>query len=100
MLSNRPDVKQAEMALAGSYYYTNQARSAFYPKITINGSAGWTNSAGGAIINPAKFIASAVGSLTQPYIDRGANVAKLKIAKAQQRRSITCFPEKYIECRH
>jgi len=91
MLSNRPDVKQAEMALAGSYYYTNQARSAFYPKITINGSAGWTNSAGGAIINPGKFIATAVGSLTQPIFDRGANVAKLKIAKAQQQEALLAF---------
>jgi len=86
MLSNRPDVKQAEMALAGSYYYTNQARSAFYPKITINGSAGWTNSAGGAIINPAKFIASAVGSLTQPIFDRGANVAKLRLLKLNKKK--------------
>jgi len=96
MLSNRPDVKQAEMALAGSYYYTNQARSAFYPKITINGSAGWTNSAGGAIINPAKFIASAVGSLTQPIFDRGANVAKLNIAKAQQEEALLAFQKSIL----
>jgi len=91
MLSNRPDVKQAEMTLAGSFYYTNQARSAFYPKITINGSAGWTNSAGSAIVNPGKIIASAVGSLTQPIFDRGANVAKLKIAKAQQQEALLAF---------
>ncbi|OJV75048.1 MAG: multidrug transporter, partial [Bacteroidia bacterium 44-10] len=32
LLSNRPDVRQAEMALASAYYATNQARSAFYPK--------------------------------------------------------------------
>jgi len=100
MLSNRPDVKQAEMALAGSYYYTNQARSAFYPKITINGSAGWTNSAGGAIINPAKFIASAVGSLTQPIFDRGANVAKLKIAKAQQEEALLAFQKSILNAGH
>jgi len=91
LLSNRPDVKQAEMVLAGSYYYTNQARSAFYPKITINGTAGWINSAGSTIINPGKFIATAVGSLTQPIFDRGANVAKLKIAKTQQQEALLAF---------
>ena len=40
MLSNRPDVRSAEMALAGAYYNTNIARSAFYPNLVISGSAG------------------------------------------------------------
>ncbi|WP_300702984.1 TolC family protein [Bacteroides sp.] len=84
LLSNRPDVKAAEMSLAAAYYNTNTARSAFYPKIMLSGSAGWTNSAGSAIINPAKFLASAIGSLTQPLFQNGVNIAKLRIAKAQQ----------------
>lgn len=84
LLSNRPDVKAAEMSLAAAFYNTNTARAAFYPNITLNGSAGWTNSAGAAIINPGKFLASAVASLTQPLFQNGINIAKLKIAKAQQ----------------
>ena len=58
LLSNRPDVKAAEMSLAASYYDTNSARAAFYPQITLSGSAGWTNSAGSAIVNPGKLLAS------------------------------------------
>ena len=58
LLSNRPDVKAAEMSLAASYYDTNSARAAFYPQITLSGSAGWTNSAGSAIVNPAEQIAA------------------------------------------
>ncbi len=84
LLSNRPDVKAAEQALAAAYYNTNVARSNFYPHITLSGSAGWTNSAGAAIVNPAKLLASAVASLTQPIFQNGANIAQLKIAKAQQ----------------
>ena len=84
LLSNRPDVKAAEMSLAASYYDTNSARAAFYPQITLSGSAGWTNSAGSAIINPGKLLASAIGSLTQPLFNRGANIARLKQAKAQE----------------
>lgn len=84
LLSNRPDVKAAEQALASAYYNTNVARSNFYPRITLSGSVGWTNSAGAAIVNPAKLLASAVASLTQPIFQNGANIAKLKIAKAQQ----------------
>jgi efflux transporter, outer membrane factor (OMF) lipoprotein, NodT family len=93
LLSNRPDVKAAEMALAYAFYNTNTARAAFYPRITLSGSAGWTNSAGGAIINPAKFLASAVGSITQPLFDNGINIAKLKIAKAQQEQAKIQFEQ-------
>ena len=87
LLSNRPDVKAAEMSLAASYYNTNSARAAFYPQITLSGSAGWTNSAGSAIVNPGKLLASAIGSLTQPLFYRGANIARLKQAKAQEEQS-------------
>ena len=84
LLSNRPDVRAAEMSLAGTFYNTNIARSNFYPKITLSGSLGWTNSGGGQILNPAHLLASVVGSLTQPLFYNGANIARLKIAKAQQ----------------
>ena len=84
LLSNRPDVKAAEMSLAASYYDTNSARAAFYPQITLSGSAGWTNSAGSAIINPGKLLASAIGSLTQPLFYAVPNIARLKQAKAQE----------------
>lgn len=93
LLSNRPDVKAAELALAGTYYNTNQARSAFYPSITITGSYGWTNQAGSMIVNPGKAIASVLGSLTQPLFYRGANIARLKIAKAQQQEAMLSFEQ-------
>lgn len=84
MLSNRPDVRAAERSLEAAFYATNEARSAFYPSLVLSGSAGWTNSAGAMIVNPGKFIATAVGSLTQPLFNKGANVARLKIARARQ----------------
>ena len=93
LLSNRPDVKAAEMALASCYYNTNSARAAFYPQITLSGSAGWTNSAGSAIINPGKLLASAVGSLTQPLFYRGQNIARLKAAKAQEESAKLSFQQ-------
>lgn len=91
MLSNRPDVRSAELALAQSFYSTNIARAAFYPSITLGGSAGWTNSAGSMIVNPGKFLASAVASLTQPIFNRGLNNAQLRIARAQQEEARLSF---------
>ncbi len=93
MLSNRPDVRSAERSLEAAFYATNQARSAFYPSITLSGTAGWTNSAGSLIINPGKFIASAVASLTEPLFAQGKLIAQYRIAKAQQEESSLSFQQ-------
>jgi outer membrane protein, multidrug efflux system len=92
ILANRPDVRSAELGLAQAFYATNEARSAFYPTITLSGSAGWTNDAG-VILNPGKLLLTAVGSLTQPLFNKGQNVARLKIAKAQQEEAKLAFTQ-------
>ena len=85
LLANRPDVKIAEMTLASAYYTTNQARSAFYPSITLSGTAGWTNSAGAAIVNPGQVILSAIASLAQPIFNNGRLIANLKVSKNEEK---------------
>lgn len=84
MLNNRPDVHYAEMSLAQCFYNTETARSRFYPSITISGSGAYTNNSGMGIVNPGKWLLSAVGSLVQPIFQNGKLVAGLKVAKAQQ----------------
>ena len=84
LLSNRPDVMQAEMAYASSYYTTNMARSAFYPGLNLSGTAGWTTSVGQAIADPAGFLLSALGQLTVPIFNHGQLRANLKASKAEE----------------
>lgn len=84
LLNNRPDVHYAEMSLAQCFYNTNQARSNFYPSITISGSGAYTNSGTSGIVNPGKMLWSAVASLVQPIFANGQLIAGLKVAKAQQ----------------
>ena len=93
LLANRPDVRSSELALAQAFYTTNEARSAFYPSITLSGSAGWTNGVGEVVMNPGKLLLSAVGSLTQPLFNKGQNIARLKIAKAQQEEAKLSFTQ-------
>ena len=81
MLENRPDIRMANHAMEEAFYNTAAARSAFYPSITLSGSAGWTNSAGGMIVDPGKILLTAIGSLTQPIFARGKLIANKKIAK-------------------
>lgn len=91
-LANRPDVKNAELALASAFYTTNAARSAFYPALNLTGTLGWTNDLG-VIVNPGKWIWQAVGSLTQPIFQNGKLRANLKISKAQQEEAKLAFQQ-------
>ena len=80
MLERRPDIRMANHAMEEAFYNTAAARAAFYPSITLGGSAGWTNDAG-IIVNPGKLLLNAVAGLTQPIFARGQLTANKKIAQ-------------------
>ena len=84
MLELRPDIRIANYAMEEAFYNTQAARAAFYPGITLTATAGWTNNAGNAIINPGKLLLTAVGQLTQPIFARGKLKANLKVSKLTQ----------------
>ena len=81
VLQNRPDVRLANFALEEAFYNTQAARAAFFPSITLQGVAGWTNSAGSMVVNPGKILLNAVASLSQPIFARGKIKANHKIAQ-------------------
>ena len=83
LLANRADVHAAEMQLAQCFYGIETARSRFYPSLTISPTGTFTNSAGAGIVNPGKWLLSAVGSLVQPIFMRGQLTAGLRVAKIQ-----------------
>ena len=93
MLNNRPDVHYAEMSLAQCFYNVENARSKFYPSITISGSGAFTNSSGMGIVNPGKWLLSAVGSLVQRIFQNGRLIAGLKVAKAQQEQAYNTWQQ-------
>ncbi len=90
-LAARPDVRAAEESLAAAYYTTAGARAAFYPGLSITAAGGFTNSLGSMIVNPGEFFLNLAGSLTAPLFSRGANIARLEAAKAQQKQALNNF---------
>lgn len=90
-LAARPDVKVAEQNVAVAYYATNQARSAFYPGLTITANGGFTNLLGSVVSNPGDFFVQLAGSLTAPLFARGANISRLEATRAQQQQAMNNF---------
>lgn len=82
ILSRRPDVRIAEATLASAFYKVNEAKSAFYPSLTLSATGTFTNGTQ-ATINPGAFIGQAIAALAQPIFQNGRLVANLKINKAQ-----------------
>ncbi len=97
MLSSRPDVMAAESALAASFYSRNIARSSFYPSLSLTGAAGWTNSVGGVVLDPAEAIYNVIGNLVQPVFSRGLNRAQLAAAKSQLEQSRLAFEQTLLD---
>jgi len=81
MLERRPDIRRANAYMEEAFYNTQSARAAFFPSITLSGSAGWTNNSGIGIVDPGKILWNAIGSLTQPIFQRGSLRANYKIQK-------------------
>ncbi|WP_304645192.1 TolC family protein, partial [uncultured Duncaniella sp.] len=96
LLSNRPDVREAEYRLQKSFYDINVARAAFYPSITLSGNAGWTTSSG-SVGNPSSWIANALGSVVVPIFNRGTNKANLDIARARYEENLLDFQQKLLD---
>lgn len=90
-LAVRPDVRAAERGLASAYYAVSSAHAAFYPSLNITGQGGFTNSIGSLITNPGKWFIQLAGQLAAPLFSRGANIANLKVAKAQQEVAMNKF---------
>jgi len=85
LLRNRADVHANEMALAQCFYGVQTARSRFYPQITISPTGGFSNGQG--MINPGKWLLSAVGSLVQPIFMKGQLIAGLRVAEDQYKQA-------------
>ncbi len=97
LLANRADVHAAEMQLASCFYNVETARSRFYPSLTISPSGTFTNSGGAGIVNPGKWLLSAVGSLVQPIFMRGQLTAALRVSEAQQQQAFNTWQHAVLQ---
>ena len=97
LLQNRPDIKLADLAMEEAFYNTQAARAAFFPSISLQGVAGWTNSAGSMVVNPGKILLNAVASLAQPIYAQGKLKANLKISQLTQEDLMNQYVQTVIE---
>lgn len=80
LLTRRPDVLQAEALLRSANADIGAARAAFFPSITLTGSAGTASAALSGLFKAGSAAWAWGPSLLTPIFDAGANRANLDVA--------------------
>ncbi len=85
LLSNRPDIKQAELELFATKCDVKAAQAEFYPSFNISGGLGFQSFKPSLLFTAPESVAySILGELTAPLINRSAIKAEFNKAKAIQ----------------
>ncbi|WP_300667276.1 efflux transporter outer membrane subunit [Desulfoluna sp.] len=92
VLLKRPDILQAEYALKGAGANIGAARAAFYPRIALTGSLGYSSTDLGNLFSSSGAGAWGLGpSLSIPIFNGGRNKAMLKAAKIDQQIAVVHY---------
>lgn len=84
VLLRRPDVRQAEQQLIAAHFNIGAARAAFFPRITLTGSAGVASGHLSDLFKSGHAAWSFAPQLIQPLFDAGRNQGNLDLAKANR----------------
>ena len=96
VLTRRPDVLAAEHQLTGSNADIGAARAAFFPRISLTGSAGVASGSLGSLFDSGNGAWSFAPSISLPIFNGGANVANLDSAKASRDIAVATY-EKTVQ---
>jgi multidrug efflux system outer membrane protein len=84
LITQRPDVREAEAQLAAANANVFSARAAFLPSITLTGEGGYASSALKALLRPESSFYNLAAGLVQPLLDGALLQGQLDLRKGQQ----------------
>jgi multidrug efflux system outer membrane protein len=84
LLLNRPDIRQAELALAASKLDVQVARANFYPSFSLSAASGFTAFNPSYIFKPEALLYNLAGDAVGPLINKNGIIATYKNANEKQ----------------
>ncbi|HEY6252339.1 MAG TPA: efflux transporter outer membrane subunit [Candidatus Angelobacter sp.] len=91
LLERRPDIRQAEQQLIAANAEIGVARAAFFPQISLTGSAGYQSSALTSLFTGPSGFWSMAGALAQPIFQGGRIRSNLRLTQAQQQEAVLFY---------
>jgi multidrug efflux system outer membrane protein len=96
LLLQRPDIVAAEHQLRAAHANIGAARAAFFPRITLTGSAGTASAELNGLFDSGSRAWSFMPSLSLPIFDAGRNRANLDLAEVRRDLAVTNY-EKTVQ---
>lgn len=97
LLSRRPDVKRAELAVVAARANKQYAKASMYPSLTISAQGGVNSFKASNWFNiPASLFGTVAGGIAQPILQRRQLKTNYKLAEIDQEKSVIEFRQSVI----
>jgi NodT family efflux transporter outer membrane factor (OMF) lipoprotein len=97
LLSRRPDVKRAELAVVAARANKQYAKASMYPSLTISAQAGVNSFRASNWFNiPASLFGTVAGGIAQPILQRRQLKTNYKLAEIDQEKTVIEFRQSVI----
>ena len=93
LLERRPDVREAEANLIAANAQIGVARAAYFPQISLTGTAGYESPALTSLFAGPAGLWNLAGSLTQPIFEGGRLKSNVRFAEAQREQMVLSYQE-------
>ena len=93
LLERRPDVRQAEQSLIAANAQIGVARAAYFPQISLTGTAGYESSSLTNLFTGPAGLWSLAGSVTQPIFEGGRLKNNVRFAEAQHEQMLLSYQQ-------
>jgi multidrug efflux system outer membrane protein len=93
LLERRPDIRQAEQNLVAANAQIGVARAAYFPQISLTGTAGYESAALSNLFTGPAGIWNLVGSLSQPIFQGGRIKSNVRFTEAQREQFLLIYQQ-------
>lgn len=93
LLERRPDIREAEESLIAANAQIGVARAAYFPQISLTGTAGYESAALTNLFTGPAGIWNLVGSVTQPIFEGGRLKSNVRLAEAQREQLLLTYQQ-------
>jgi multidrug efflux system outer membrane protein len=93
LLERRPDIRQAEQQLIAANAQIGVAKAAYFPQISLSGSAGFQSAALTNLFSGPAGTWDIGSSLTQPIFTAGRLRSNVRLTEAQQQASLLSYQQ-------
>jgi outer membrane protein, multidrug efflux system len=93
LLDRRPDVREAEERLKAANAQIGVARAAYFPQISLTGTAGFESSALQDLFTGSAGIWNLAGSFSQPIFNGGKLKSNVRLAEAEREQMVLSYQQ-------